>query len=244
MLSNKKRVDYSNSHKGEGKEYDDSFTYYPPRLFQWKLEKILLKKELKNIDRNIKVMDLATGTGRIAKYLHKDLNFKNVIGIDNANSMLDIARKDETGIEYRLFDIREKLPKNSENIGVITAFRFFGKADHALMNKAALFIDHISQSNTLIILNNHNNYNSLTFRISRIIKREMLEGRKDSEILQLFSSKKYMVINHFSTGITLQSGRRYFLGKVFSEIVESLNLIVFARKHNLGVNSIYVLKKR
>ena len=243
-MKNTKRENYSESHKSEGKEYDLSFKKLRPRYFQWKMEKLLLKRELTNVDRSAQILDLATGTGRISNFLFQELNFYNVMGVDNSDSMLRIAQEIEPRIRYTQVDLRNCLDELGKfKFTVITGFRLFGKADKFLVKKISEAIDVCSEAGTILIINNHNNSRSITSKIIQLLKHDILPTRNESEILEELSKYKFKKIKRYSIGITPQSGRKYYLGKTISEVIEIINLFLFARMHSLGNNNVYVFQK-
>ena len=75
-------------YRGWANEYDDDLKEwgyaYPGQL------KKILKNQIK-ISKNSKILDAGCGTGLVAQTL-KDLNFKNIVGLDYSIDMLKIAK--------------------------------------------------------------------------------------------------------------------------------------------------------
>jgi len=79
---NKHYKKWSNSYDQDMRDWDYA---YPVQL------KKILKENLK-LKKNIKILDAGCGTGYVAKVLI-ELKFKNIVGIDFSQAMLEIAKR-------------------------------------------------------------------------------------------------------------------------------------------------------
>jgi hypothetical protein len=236
------RGNYSDSHKSKGMGYEKSFEILAPRKVQWNQEKEILRRILDKLEKNINILDIATGTGRIAGFVKDSLNSASVMGIDNSTSMLKIAKGRFNSVDFRLADFRSQ-NIHYKNFDLITAFRFFGKADYDLIESTANFIDLNSKTGTILVLNNHNSDNSISKVIFSFFKRELYQTRSDKEIVNLMLRSNFKTIDRFSIGVTLQTGERFYFGRYLSQVIEFLNFKYFSRLHRYGTNNIYILKK-
>jgi|LakMenE18May11ns_1017448.scaffolds.fasta_scaffold9889423_2 SAM-dependent methyltransferase len=230
------------SHFSTGSDYDVTFHKFAPRNFHWILEQRLIKNWLYSTHVDEPILDIATGTGRVSGYLAYGLGFKNVIGIDNSESMLKVARDKYPLVRFENLDIRSQKILNQE-YKVITAFRLVGKADMHLLEDVFNFINLNTKKDSLLILNNHNNSQSMTARARRILNRQILDTRHDNEIIERLSKINFRIVESFSLGITPQTGDKYYLGKKLSELIEGMNYKYFAKFHKLGVNNIILCIK-
>jgi 2-polyprenyl-3-methyl-5-hydroxy-6-metoxy-1,4-benzoquinol methylase len=54
-----------------------------------------------------KILELACGPGNVTRYLKQKLQDAQIIAIDLAPKMIDIAKKSVSGVDFRIMDVRE-----------------------------------------------------------------------------------------------------------------------------------------
>lgn len=239
--SKNKRIDYSSSHLNKGVSYDESFGDFVPRSWHWKAEKEIISSCVVQLSRQSRVLDLATGTGRIAGFMRNSLGFTDILGVDVSEEMLTVARNKYPGVVFRNIDVRRTA--FAREFEFISAFRFFGKADDELLNRAVIFIDKALVGGGILMFNNHCNARSLSSNFLSLTRRQRYPVRYDEEIIRAFISKGYKVLSSFSIGVTPQTGSKFYLGKRASILMEETNLKWFTRHHKLGINNIFCLRK-
>lgn len=69
-------------------------------LFTHKIIKYLVVASVGRLPKNVKILDLCTGTGDIAGLLKRKYKKANVIGVDFSKEMLNIARKKYPKIDF------------------------------------------------------------------------------------------------------------------------------------------------
>jgi len=125
------------------------------------LEKHFILKLIKKFgaSKRSKILDVACGFGRIAKFLEKE--YKNVAGIDNSNKMLNIAKKKCEKTKFYQGDV-EKLPFIKSSFDFITCFRFIMNFRKPIRINMLKEINRVLKKEGLLICNLHRN--SLGFR--------------------------------------------------------------------------------
>ena len=102
-------------YKNWADEYDSSMKEwgyaYPSEL------KKILKSKIK-LNKNIKILDAGCGTGYVAEAL-KELNFKNISGIDFSQEMLTVAKKKKIYSRLICQSLNEKLKIRSNQFELV-----------------------------------------------------------------------------------------------------------------------------
>jgi SAM-dependent methyltransferase len=156
-----KKESYTESHKKKeiGKNYDKcmySKDTWSNRI--WQIEKYILSKILLGKE-NSKVMDFATGTGRIPEFLEK-IGFQNITGIDSSKSMLKPARKKLKKTDLLCLDITNEKDYSKikgKKFDIILSFRFFLNIENRLKDIIMKRLNGIIEDDGIFIFNIHSN---------------------------------------------------------------------------------------
>lgn len=158
---------YRESHKGKGADYQQTFSTVPHRAILWKLERRVLDRILRQFfPRGVaQYLDFACGTGRILRHLEDRVD--SAIGVDIAQSMLEVARTNVSKASIIEADITRVDVLADQHFDLITAFRFFPNAEPRLRFDVLFkLVEHLKPGGYLVF-NNHLNKNSLVRRIVR-----------------------------------------------------------------------------
>jgi SAM-dependent methyltransferase len=237
------REDYSQSHLDKGADYHERFSTLPGRALMWELEQRVLQEVLTTVRPN-RLLDFATGTGRVANVL-ATVTAGEIHGIDISESMLSTARANSTRVVFHLMDGRRARSFfGDEYFDFVSAFRFFPNADDALRSEAADQIASLLRPGGWLLFNNHRNFWSPSYIGRRLLNRGA-EGTENSELERLFSTRGFERVERYSLGLWPQSERRSLLVPWrLTRLIERLNLIGTARFHGFGYNTIWLLRKR
>lgn len=180
----------------------------------YELEKLILEKLFAGINSQDKtVMDFACGTGRWTEFLEK--HFKQTIGVDVSENMIEIARQKCKRASFFLADItsenadRELQDKQSD---VITAFRFYKNAQKQLRQQATVAIPKYLKEDGLFIFDLHLNTFSFMgilasiiriLRLNKLLNIGELTVRTISlgDIKRLFKNSSLKIIDYYGMGI-------------------------------------------
>lgn len=214
-----KKESYTESHKKKdiGKNYDKcmySKDTWSNRI--WQIEKHILSKILLGKE-NSKIMDFATGTGRIPKFLEK-IGFQNITGIDSSKSMLKPARKKLKKTNLLCLDITNEKDYSKireEKFDIILSFRFFLNIENRLKDIILSRLNELTKDNGIFIFNIHaNKYSFMGIRelLNRLIgkkgtllsikKLRSLANRNGFLIKEIYSygfiphRKKFNILNY------------------------------------------------
>ena len=168
---------YRESHLHKGLDYHDTFSSLPYRAVIWRLEQRLLLNIVRNhfFDEPPRYLDFACGTGRILGHLSPYC--RSAAGVDVSASMLDVARRADTGIEIIEADITKTDKLNERIFDLITAFRFFPNAEWQLRKEALSVLARHLSGEGILVFNNHKNARSLRRRLSSMKRRA--QGRTE-----------------------------------------------------------------
>ena len=100
-------------------------------------------------------LDFACGTGRIVELLSPFAEHSN--GVDLSASMLQVARDRLQSIEFVEADITRDDLLTDRQFDLITAFRFFPRAEPALRQEALTTIRKHLKPGGVLVFNNHRN---------------------------------------------------------------------------------------
>ena len=156
---------YRESHLHRGADYHELFSSLPHLAMVWSLERRLL---LRIIAKHFPTsppshLDFACGTGRILGLLSPYT--ESSTGVDVSASMLQIARDTLADVELIETDITRDDCLGSRQFDLITAFRFFPRAEPPLRSDAIAVITRHLKPGGVLIFNNHMNRHSLVRRV-------------------------------------------------------------------------------
>lgn len=238
---------YTESHKnkGMGENYDKrmySEDTWSNRV--WQIEKYLLSKILSG-KKNCKVLDFATGTGRIPEFLEK-IGFQNITGIDASKAMLKPAKKKLRKTNLLCLNITKNKDFSEvkrEKFGVILSFRFFLNIERELGDNIMKKLSKIIKDDGIFIFNMHANKYSLIGAKELIRSFNKKKGNLLSvkEIKSLVNKNGFSVKEIYSYGFIPHKKRFSFLNYKVWYFLEKL----FISKRNLtGGNLIVICKKK
>lgn len=236
--------DYSSTHLDKGADYAREFEVLPCRANLWELEQRTLRRLLLAL-RPGRILDFATGTGRIAQLAAETLPGAAVAGIDISTSMLAVARANSPSVNFVEADGRQAAEIfGAESFDLATAFRFFPNAEPELRRTAARQIASLVRDGGHVIVNNHRNFWSISYVAQRLRPNGHANGMLNSELEQLFHSVGFQTVERVSLGLWPQSERKpYLLPMALFKKFESWNCAAFASRHALGYDTIFVFRK-
>lgn len=177
-------MSYSRSHCGKGSSYSESFKRRWHRRHQWDLEQRIIQEtigRLENAESN-RILDFAGGTGRIANRAVEEGH--PTVVFDISPSMLAVAANTSNIMLVR-GDCRRGVCFRANSFGLVTAFRFFPKAEPSLRRNAMAFIRETLAPGGFFLMNNHCNSPSLIRRMAVLIGGDPGVGYRHKELCQL-----------------------------------------------------------
>lgn len=227
-------LDYSDSHKGKGNQYDENFRSRIGRKFMYEWESKLITHYSSKSQNHL---DFACGTGRITKISLSPIR----LGVDISESMLTVARRNCPAAEFRCGDF-QKILRDEEKFDLITAFRFFPNADnklrYAVLSKLK---EHLSPDGTIII-NNHRNFWSLSMISFRLAFFKYGQaGLSHKQIKMLCAKYGFKIIKYYSYGVVPQNETVSIFPWSITKRIDELFVKIFP-KARAGYNVIYVLQ--
>ena len=156
---------YRELHLQKGADYHALFSTEPHLSMVWQLERKLLTRIVKGYFPGgvPAYLDFACGTGRILELLSPYA--ESSTGVDLSTSMLQVARDRLTDVEFIEADITRDDRLGSRQFDLITAFRFFPRAEPTLRRKAITAISSHLTAGGVFVFNNHRNPGSLLRRL-------------------------------------------------------------------------------
>lgn len=235
--------DYSRSHLHKGRDYQEGFERWPGRAVMWELEQQAIPELLEGAAPKT-ALDFATGTGRIARLLKQTFPDCRVVGADISAKMLSVAKDEGGDIEYVQLDGRKATEQlKPKSFDVATAFRFFPNADLALRAEAADQLAKLLKPGGLLLVNNHRNFWSLAYMLPRLVLRRKPVGMINSELIDLFTSRGFVLDSKISLGLAPSTEKKTMLPWSLVRSLERLNLKVASRSHSAGRNTLFLFKK-
>lgn len=159
--------DYRAGHKDRGGVYDaalaaDPFDAY---IHAWETRRVaqLLRKHLAGRAR--RYLDFACGTGRMTAAIAPFAN--EVVGIDISESMVTEARHKLPAADFHVIDITTS-EVGLGRFDLVSSFRFFGNADHALRQAVLRELNRRMETGALLVVNNHRNPCALMHRLASL----------------------------------------------------------------------------
>lgn len=135
------------------------------------------------LPKRSKIIDIACGKGRHAKYFNK--KGMDVVGVDLSQNSINTAKKDEEkNLQFSVHDMRENYQENSFDVvtNLFTSFGYFEdnkdeqKAINAMANnlkkEGILIIDFMNAKKVIanLVLNEQKTINNIQFDITRQVK--------------------------------------------------------------------------
>ena len=135
------------------------------------------------IPKGSKLIDIACGKGRHAKYFNK--KGMEVVGVDLSQNSINTAKKDENkNLQFSVHDMRENYQENSFDVvtNLFTSYGYFEnnkdeqKAINAMANnlkkEGILIIDFMNTKKVIanLVLNEQKTINNIQFDITRQVK--------------------------------------------------------------------------
>ncbi len=237
--------DYSASHLHAANAYQARFHERPGRAAMWELERPLIKEIFVGLAPK-RVLDFATGTGRIATELEQCLPDSKIDGIDISEDMLAMARTRCSRVAFHALDGRQALRAfGPATFDVVSAFRFFPNADPALREDVAGQIAELLRPGGHVIVNNHRNFWSPSYIAMRAAgSRAGRYGSRNVEIRSLFLRRGFTCVRKYSLGIWPQTDyRSMLLPWPITGAIERFNLHHLSCVHSVGYNTIFIFRK-
>ena len=195
---------YRTSHLAKGREYDATFSEFPHRAMQWRMEKRLLHQLVVELfpGRKPRFLDFACGTGRILAHLAPLTD--SATGADVSASMLGMARQRVSCAEIVEGDLTREDPLGERRFELITAFRFFPNAEPELRYDAMeVLAGHLSP-NGYLVFNNHKHDRSFARRVSGWLGRLPTRNHEgggyvmsDAEVEYLVASMRLRIVRRY-----------------------------------------------
>ncbi len=236
---------YSTSHLRAGQAYQARFHERPGRAAMWALEQPLICEIFARLAPR-RMLDFATGTGRIAAELEATLPSCELHAIDISSDMLALARAKCKGVAFHEMDGRQALARFGENaFDAVSAFRFFPNADPALREDAAEQIAGLTKPGGHVVINNHRSFWSLSYMAMRAAgNSDGSYGTPNADIMKLFRQRGFSCVRRYSLGVWPQTDfRAFFLPWSVATAIENANRRLLARAHTLGYNTVFVFRK-
>ena len=171
------------------------------------------------IPKGSKLIDIACGKGRHAKYFNK--KGMDVVGVDLSQNSINAAKKDENkNLQFSAHDMRENYQENAFDVvtNLFTSFGYFEnnkdeqKAINAMANnlkkEGILIIDFMNAKKVIanLVLNEQKTINNIQFDITRQVKNGYILKDihiTDGEEQQQFQEKvKAITLAYYSEFIT------------------------------------------
>lgn len=156
---------YRELHLQKGADYHALFSTEPHLSMVWRLERKVLSQIVEwHFPSGVPAyLDFACGTGRIVELLSPFA--VSSTGVDLSASMMQVARDRLPSIEFIEADITRDDLLADRQFDLITAFRFFPRAEPALRQEAMTAITRHLKPGGVLVFNNHRNPGSLLRRL-------------------------------------------------------------------------------
>src|SRR3974377_642235 len=139
----------------KGATYDAMYVSDPWQRRLWRREQEILSHIVHRLyqGREIRLLDFACGTGRIASILEGQVH--STTGVDVSDSMLAVARSKLTRTRLAQTNLIEDNVLAGEQFNLITAFRFFPNAEPELRKRALGILATLLSPDGYLVFNNH-----------------------------------------------------------------------------------------
>lgn len=196
--------DYRKSHiaHDSGVRYDRIYAD-PDRsadAFYWEhFEKPLLTRLFAKLSAAgaSRYLDFAAGTGRITALAAP--YYREVVGIDVSESMLNEARRKAPNAEFILADVTDR-PPSIGPFDTISMFRFVLNAQPALRESALRWVRSVIAPDGFLIVNNHMNTWSAAGIVTRLANRlaaRALNHLSDRQMVELLKHNGFEVVQSY-----------------------------------------------
>lgn len=220
---------YRELHLQKGADYHELFYSEPHLAVVWRLERKLLPRIVREYFPSYvpSYLDFACGTGRILGLLSPTA--ASSTGVDLSASMLQVARDTITSAEFIEADITREDGLGSRQFDLITAFRFFPRAEPTLRREAIMAIKQHLKPDGVFIFNNHRNRSSLLRRVVGIRARMLSTpprsgpwGMSRQETYELAEAAGLRVEQEIPLGVLPLNDRHMLRPSGLVEILESI----------------------
>ena len=204
------------------------------------IRKKIITNFIKRYKKKINLLlDFASGTGRVAKFLEKK-RYKQYL-LDSSPKMLNFAK---TILKKSTFVNKDftKIKNFHNKFDLITAFRFFPNAEPHLRKKAIKFISNAMKKDGILIFNNHRNFWSLPYFIKRLTFRSDGFGMTHREVIRLIQSNNLEICEYKSVGLVTDKEKGIFVIWKIIDIFERVLFFLYPN-HRIGYNVIYIVRK-
>ena len=219
---------YRELHLQKGADYHELFYSEPHLAMIWRLEQKLLPHIVRQqfpADPPTH-LDFACGTGRILGLLSPMT--ASSTGVDLSASMLQVARDTLTGVEFVEADITRDDQLGNRKVDLITAFRFFPRAEPALRREALMSLRQHLKQDGVLIFNNHRTRGSLLRRViaikGRVLSippRNRPWGMSSQETYELVEAAGLRVEQEYPLGVLPLNDSHMPLPSGLVEVLES-----------------------
>ena len=218
---------YRELHLHKGADYHELFSTEPHLAMVWGLERRLLQKIVRRCfpTQPPTHLDFACGTGRIVELLSPMAATST--GLDLSASMLQVARDRLTGVEFIEADITRDDCLGSRQFDLITAFRFFPRAEPELRREAISAIKRHLKPGGVFVFNNHRNRGNLLRRVIGIRARMGFVrspradwGMSRQEVYELVTSAGLRVEREYPLAVLPLNDRHMLLPARLVEVLE------------------------
>ena len=233
------KKDYTSSHFNKGEDYHLRFENLPGRKNIWNLEKEIINIFLDG-KKIIDHLDFASGSGRIAKFLEKNVNKQYLL--DSSKKMLEFSKTILTSNNATFIHGDFSKISLDKKFDLITAFRFFPNAEPFLRKEAMEFISKNLNENGILIFNNHKNFWSIPFFLDRLTFRSNGFGMTHKEIIELVKNCNLKIYQYRSVGLITNKEKSLIIPWALITKLENLFFRIFS-KHLLGYNVVYFVGK-
>jgi SAM-dependent methyltransferase len=216
----------------------------------WRLEREQLRRviqECQEPTQDLKLLDFATGSGRVLEYVEQFIG--NCTGIEVSEAMANLARRKVRKSAVLCRDITLPGAEVEDQYDVITAFRFFLNAEPTLRDSALQALrQRLRTKSSVIIFNNHGNlwsHKVLLYPLHRFRGRAVpgVSGNYLSHRqIQQFADKAGLLVERVA-GCGVMGGRALQLSKEARRFqIESQ--LANCSLQRIGVNQLYVARSR
>lgn len=234
---------YTESHLGRGADYDEGFASLPVRSLMWEMEQEVLH-DLVGSTGARSVLDFACGTGRITEVLARELPDAAVVGVDVAESMLEVARSRVPEATFLCADGRELADLVPDaSVDLASAFRFFPNADPDLRAASTASLGRAVRPGGFLLVNNHRNFWSASYVARRLRPGADAPGAVNAQVVGPFLDRGFRVVARRSLGVLPQSDERMYVGPQSAALALERGLRRLGARHTAGTNTIWLLQK-
>jgi SAM-dependent methyltransferase len=219
---------YRASHaRKDGRAYDE-FIYNTPLdayMAEWE-ERYIGQLLDQHFPQGVgRYLDFACGTARITRLIAQ--RAREAVGVDISPTMLEVARQKASHIRFEQADLTREERPDLMGFDLISAFRFFGNAEHGLRQQVLATIHQRLKPGGLILFNNHRNPNSIMNRFHRwtggAMDQDFTHAKLDGllreqgfEVVQKRPIGFWMVLYRYATGPAIAKAPVPMLERLFS----------------------------